>query len=46
MGLDRAISLIMDETTEVELREAATQMRRMENLGILAAGWPMTSTTF
>jgi signal transduction histidine kinase len=38
MGLDGAISLIMDETAEVELREAATHIRRMENLGTLAAG--------
>lgn len=38
MGLDGVMALIIDQTTEVELRRAAAQLQRMETLGALAAG--------
>jgi signal transduction histidine kinase len=38
MGLEGVITLIVDETSEVELRKAAAQLHRMETLGVLAAG--------
>ena len=38
MGLDGVVVLVADETTEVEVRQAAAQLQRMETLGALAAG--------
>jgi two-component system cell cycle sensor histidine kinase/response regulator CckA len=38
MGLEGVVVLVTDETTEVEIRKAASQMQRMETLGALAAG--------
>jgi two-component system cell cycle sensor histidine kinase/response regulator CckA len=38
MGLDGVVVLVADETTEVEIRQAAAQLQRMETLGALAAG--------
>src|SRR5436190_16438288 len=38
MGLRGALALVLDQTTEVELRRAAAQLQRMETLGVLAAG--------
>jgi two-component system cell cycle sensor histidine kinase/response regulator CckA len=38
MGLGGVLALVVDETTEVELRRAASQLQRMETLGALAAG--------
>jgi signal transduction histidine kinase len=38
MGLEGVIVLIADETSEVEVRQAAAQLQRMETLGALAAG--------
>jgi two-component system cell cycle sensor histidine kinase/response regulator CckA len=38
MGLAGALTLVLDQTTEVELRRAAAQLQRMETLGALAAG--------
>ena len=38
MGLEGVVVLVADETTEVEVRQAAAQLQRMETLGALAAG--------
>jgi len=38
MGMSGVVALVMDETAEVELRRAASQLQRMETLGALAAG--------
>jgi len=38
MGLEGVIVLVVDETAEVEARNAAAQLQRMETLGALAAG--------
>lgn len=38
MGLDGVVALVIDQTTEVELRRRAMQMQKMETLGALAAG--------
>jgi PAS domain S-box-containing protein len=38
MGLKGAITLIVDQTAEVELRKTAAQLHRMETLGAVAAG--------
>jgi two-component system cell cycle sensor histidine kinase/response regulator CckA len=38
MGLAGVLAIVVDETTEVELRRAASQLQRMETLGALAAG--------
>ncbi len=38
MGLEGVITLIVDQTSEVELRKTAAQLHRMETLGALAAG--------
>jgi signal transduction histidine kinase len=38
MGLKGVLAIVVDETTEVELRRAASQLQRMETLGALAAG--------
>lgn len=38
MGLDGVIALVIDQTTDVELRRIAMQMQKMETLGALAAG--------
>lgn len=38
MGLAGVLALVVDETKEVELRRAASQLQRMETLGALAAG--------
>lgn len=38
VGLAGVLALVVDETMEVELRRAASQLQRMETLGALAAG--------
>lgn len=38
MGLEGVITLIADQTSEVELRKTVAQLHRMETLGALAAG--------
>jgi two-component system, cell cycle sensor histidine kinase and response regulator CckA len=38
VGLTGVLALMIDETVQVELRRAATQLERMETLGVLAAG--------
>ena len=38
MGLSGVLALVIDETAEVDLRRAASQLDRMETLGVLAAG--------
>jgi two-component system, cell cycle sensor histidine kinase and response regulator CckA len=38
MGLEGVVVLLVDDTTEVEIRKAAAQLQRMETLGSLAAG--------
>src|SRR5215470_5849063 len=38
VGLAGVLVTVVDETTEVELRRAASQLQRMETLGALAAG--------
>jgi PAS domain S-box-containing protein len=38
MGLKGVITLIVDQTSEVELRKTAAQLHRMETLGAVAAG--------
>jgi two-component system, cell cycle sensor histidine kinase and response regulator CckA len=38
MGLEGVVVLVVDDTTEVEVRKAAAQLQRMETLGALAAG--------
>jgi len=38
VGLSGVLALMIDETVQVELRRAATQLERMETLGVLAAG--------
>lgn len=38
MGLEGVITLIADQTSEVELRKTVAQLHRMETLGVLAAG--------
>jgi two-component system cell cycle sensor histidine kinase/response regulator CckA len=38
MGLEGVVVLVADETPEVEVRQAAAQLQRMETLGALAAG--------
>jgi two-component system, cell cycle sensor histidine kinase and response regulator CckA len=38
MGLTGVLALVIDETAEVELRRTASQLERMETLGVLAAG--------
>jgi len=38
MGLEGVITLIVDQTFEIQLRKAAAQLQRMETMGSLAAG--------
>src|SRR5437899_7668779 len=38
MGIERVLIIITDETVEVELRRAAAQLQRMEDVGAIAAG--------
>lgn len=38
MGMSGVLALTVDETTEVELRRALSQLQRMESLGAVAAG--------
>jgi signal transduction histidine kinase len=38
MGLEGVITLIADQTSEVELRNTVARLHRMETLGVLAAG--------
>lgn len=38
MGLEGVLAIVVDETIDVELRRAASQLQRMETLGALAAG--------
>ena len=38
MGMEGVVVLVADETAEVEIRQAAAQLQRMETLGALAAG--------
>jgi two-component system cell cycle sensor histidine kinase/response regulator CckA len=38
MGLEGVVVFVVDETSEVEVRNAAAQLQRMETLGALAAG--------
>ena len=38
MGLEGVVVLVADETVEVDVRQAAAQLQRMETLGALAAG--------
>jgi two-component system, cell cycle sensor histidine kinase and response regulator CckA len=38
MGLSGVLALIIDETVDLELRRAASELQRMETLAVLAAG--------
>jgi len=38
IGMDGVVALVIDQTTEVELRRVAVQLQKMETLGALATG--------